>query len=120
MSLNVKEEKAMQKSLLTQEKSGDRQKTTPPVQAAASAVSLDALYQQLHSSPGGLTAEEVHKRLRESGPNEPTVGRHGATIQQLLVFLANPLVLILLVASIITAILGEVLNASIIVLMVFY
>jgi Mg2+-importing ATPase len=108
----------MQKSLLTQEKSGDRQKTTPPVQASASAVSLDALYQQLHSSPSGLTAEEAHKRLSQYGPNEPTVVRHGATIQQLLVFLANPLVLILLVASIITAILGEVLNASIIILMI--
>lgn len=108
----------MQKSLLTQDTSGDRQKTTPPVQASASAVLLDALYQQLHSLPSGLTAEEAHKRLSQYGPNEPTVVRHGATIQQLLVFLANPLVLILLVASIITAILGEVLNASIIILMI--
>lgn len=108
----------MQKSILTQDRSGDRQKNTAPVQASASPVSLDALYQQLHSSPSGLTTEEARKRLSQYGPNEPTVVRRAASIQQLLVFIANPLVLILLVASIITAILGEVLNASIIILMV--
>lgn len=108
----------MQSSLPPQRRTGDRQKKTPPVQANASSVSLDTLYQQLQSSPGGLTTEEARKRLSQYGPNEPTAVRRAATLQQLLVFLANPLVLILLMASIITAILGEVLNSSIIIMMV--
>ncbi len=109
----------MQKSMLAQDKLGNGQKHMVPMQESASSVSLDALYQQLHSSPSGLTTEEARKCLRESGPNEPTAARRGATLQQLLVFLANPLVIILLIASIISAILGEVLNASIIITMVF-
>jgi Mg2+-importing ATPase len=109
----------MRQSVLRHNRSADQQETATTPQASTSALSLDALYQQLHSSPGGLTTEEARKRLSESGPNEPTKIRRGATLQQMLVFLANPLVLILLVASIIAAILGEVLNASIIISMVF-
>ena len=108
----------MRQSLLKHDRSADQHETTAPAQASASPLSLDALYQQLHSSPGGLTGEEARKRLSQYGPNEPTGVRRGATLQQMLVFLANPLVLILLVASIITAILGEVLNASIIITMI--
>ena len=109
----------MQKSILTQDRSEDRQNNTAPAQASTSPVSLGTLYQQLQSSPKGLTAEEARKRLSQYGPNEPTVVRRSATLQQLLVFMTNPLVLILLIASIIAAILGEVLNASIIITMVF-
>ena len=108
----------MRQSLLKHDPSADQQETTASALANASALSLDALYQQLHSSPGGLTTEEARKGLSRYGPNEPTAVRRGATLQQMLVFLANPLVLILLVASIITAILGEVLNASIIITMI--
>ena len=108
----------MRQSLLKHDRSADQHETTAPAQASVSPLSLDALYQQLHSSPGGLTGEEARKRLSQYGPNEPTGVRRGATLQQMLVFLANPLVLILLVASIITAILGEVLNASIIITMI--
>jgi Mg2+-importing ATPase len=108
----------MRQSFLKGDQSADQQEATASAQASVSALSLDALYQQLHSSPGGLTTEEARKRLSKYGPNEPTTVRRGATLQQMLVFLANPLVLILLVASIITAILGEVLNASIIITMI--
>lgn len=108
----------MQSSLPQRQSSGD-QKVPPPVQTQVSPVSLEVLYQQLRSSPGGLTTVEARKRLSQYGPNEPTVVRHSAMLQQMLVFLANPLVLILLTASIITAMLGEVLNSSIIIMMVF-
>lgn len=108
----------MREPSLAQQRPGNHQKQTPPVQASALPSSLDALYQHFQSSPGGLTAEEARKRQGQYGPNEPTVVRRAATLQQLLVFLANPLVLILLVASIITAMLGEVVNSSIIILMV--
>jgi magnesium-transporting ATPase (P-type) len=95
-------------SLLTQDRSGNRQKNAMPVLVRASAGPLDALYSQLQTSPDGLTTEEARKRLGQYGPNEPAVVRRAATLQQLLVFVANPLVLILLFASIITAMLGEV------------
>ena len=113
------EENTMRQSLLRRDRTEDQQTTAPSSQVDVSGITLDALYQQLRSSPAGLATGEARKRLKESGPNEPTVVQRGATLRQLLVFLANPLVLILLVASIITAILGEVLNASIIIMMVF-
>jgi P-type Mg2+ transporter len=108
----------MRQSLLKHDLTANRQESAASAVASAPNFSLDALYQQLHSSPAGLTGEEARKRLKEAGPNEPAAVQRGATLRQLLVFLANPLVLILLVASIITAILGEVLNASIIITMI--
>nr|HET6905184.1 magnesium-translocating P-type ATPase [Ktedonobacteraceae bacterium] len=109
----------MRQSLLKHDQPADQHEAAASALASADALSLDALYQQLRSSPGGLTAEEARKRLIQYGANEPTAMRRGAILQQMLVFVANPLVLILLVASVITAILGEVLNASIIIMMVF-
>jgi P-type Mg2+ transporter len=81
-------------------------------------VSLEVLFKQLDSSEQGLTSEEAKKRLSRFGPNEPTVIKRSAAIRQLLVFLINPLVVILLIASIISAVLGEAINASIIIAMV--
>jgi Mg2+-importing ATPase len=66
----------------------------------------------------GLTSAEALRRLRDVGPNEPTSipGRRSlVTIARLF---ANPLVVILLVASAASAALGDVLNAAIIVLMI--
>jgi Mg2+-importing ATPase len=66
----------------------------------------------------GLTSAEARKRLRQGGPNEPAPAprRHLGT--DLLGLLANPLALILLVASGISAALGDVVNATLIALMV--
>jgi Mg2+-importing ATPase len=68
--------------------------------------------------PVGLTSVEAKSRLAQFGPNEPAASRRTATVFQLLLLFANPLAIILLVASAIAAALGEVINASIIVLMV--
>ena len=66
----------------------------------------------------GLTGVEARKRLRQDGPNEPAPmpRRHLGT--DLLGLLANPLALILLVASGISAALGDVFDAALIALMV--
>jgi len=69
-------------------------------------------------SASGLTTGEAIARFSRFGPNEPVVARRKAGITQLLLLFANPLAIILLVASAISAALGEVLNASIIALMV--
>src|SRR5215510_11288054 len=68
--------------------------------------------------PMGLTQVEAKRRLAQFGPNEPSIAKRTAPLLQLLILLANPLAIILLAASVISAALGEVINASIIITMV--
>jgi Mg2+-importing ATPase len=73
------------------------------------------LLEKLRTSERGLTGEEAGARLAEAGPNEPSPARNAGSAVQLLRLFANPLVLILLFASGVSAFLGEVVSASIIV-----
>ena len=66
----------------------------------------------------GLTQVEATRRLAQYGANEPSPARRTAPVLQLLLLLANPLAIILLAASAISAALGELINASIIITMV--
>jgi Mg2+-importing ATPase len=66
----------------------------------------------------GLSTTEARLRLSKIGPNEPVSSRRTSGLAQILFLFVNPLVIILLVASAISAAVGEVLNASIIALMV--
>jgi Mg2+-importing ATPase len=56
--------------------------------------------------------------LAQHGANEPSPAKRTAPLVQLLLLLVNPLAIILLVASALSAALGEVINASLIVTMV--
>ncbi len=76
------------------------------------------LLHELQTSELGLSTAEAERRLGQTGPNEPPSARRTAGIRQLAHFFVNPLVIILLLASIISAALGETLNATIIVIMV--
>ncbi|HEY6802010.1 MAG TPA: magnesium-translocating P-type ATPase [Pyrinomonadaceae bacterium] len=67
----------------------------------------------------GLTTTEARQRLNQIGPNEPVVSRRTSSLVQILLLFLNPLAIILLVASAVSAAVGEILNASIIALMVF-
>lgn len=67
----------------------------------------------------GLSTAEARLRLSKIGPNEPVTSRRTSGLVQILLLFVNPLAIILLVASAISAAVGEVLNASIIALMVF-
>src|SRR6267143_4176791 len=69
-------------------------------------------------APDGLSTTEARLRLDKIGPNEPVSSRRTSGIVQVLLLFINPLAIILLVASVISAALGEILNASIIALMV--
>src|SRR5271166_4807247 len=61
-----------------------------------------------------LTTQEAEARLREFGPNEPaSTQRHSALSDVLHVFM-NPLVLILVIAAVASAFLGEKVDAGII------
>jgi Mg2+-importing ATPase len=66
----------------------------------------------------GLTTQEAKRRLLQYGPNEPVSSRRTSGLVQILFLFINPLAIILLIASGISAAVGEVLNASIIALMV--
>ena len=70
------------------------------------------------SSHVGLTTEEAIAKLKHFGLNEPASRQRSNAAFQLLQLFANPLAIILLIASLISAVLGETVNASIIVLMV--
>ena len=66
----------------------------------------------------GLTSQEAASRLAQYGPNDPTPVKHGAAILELLTLFLNPLVIILLVASLISLILGDAADAAIILVMI--
>ena len=81
-------------------------------------IPLDGLLRQLDTTSQGLSTQEAERRLREFGPNSLVRERRFAVLLQFLRFFANPLVIILLVASAISFALGERINASIIIAMV--
>ena len=66
------------------------------------------------ASVSGLTQAEASERLREFGPNDPSPRRRGRIFFELLVLFVNPLVVILLVASVLSAVLGQRTDAAII------
>jgi Mg2+-importing ATPase len=84
----------------------------------AQQISLQQLFEQLHASEKGLTSEEAREKLKEVGPNELGAVQRLTGLKQLLLLFTNPLVIILLVASIVSAVFGEVLDASIIIVIV--
>ena len=81
-------------------------------------ISLQQLFEQLHTSEKGLTSEEARRKLSEVGPNELITVQRIAGVKQLLLLFTNPLVIILLAASIISGFFGEVISASIIIVIV--
>ena len=72
------------------------------------------------AAPRGLSTKEATRLLSEHGPNELTPARRAANAIQILRLFANPLIIILLIASLVSGILGEKVNASIIVSMVLF
>ncbi len=81
-------------------------------------IPLKKLFAQLESSEQGLTAEEASRRLDKYGPNDTTGLKRTSPVVQFLRLFLNPLVAILLLASIVSAVLGDRINASIIVVIV--
>lgn len=79
---------------------------------------LKTLFEQLRSSEKGLTNEQAHERLDTYGPNDTTGIKHSSGLIQFLRLFLNPLVMILFIASIVSLILGDRVNASIIIAIV--
>jgi Mg2+-importing ATPase len=85
---------------------------------AAYTLPLPKLFEQLESSEQGLTSEEARKRLDKYGANETTGMKRRSGVGQFLRLFLNPLVAILLLAALVSAVLGDRINASIIVAIV--
>ena len=81
-------------------------------------VPLKKLFEQLKSSELGLTGAEASKRLDTYGPNDTTGLKRTSPVVQFLRLFLNPLVAILLVASVVSAVLGDRVNATIIIVIV--
>lgn len=66
----------------------------------------------------GLTNVEAQRRLARYGANEPVPTRYWSALRELFGFVTNPLVLILLIASFASLLLGQHANALIVVAIV--
>ncbi|MBS2031374.1 MAG: magnesium-translocating P-type ATPase [Deltaproteobacteria bacterium] len=76
------------------------------------------LLPQLGAREGGLSSPEARLRLEQHGPNEPVPHVHKGPAVAVRSFLANPLMVILLAASVVSALLGEPVDALIIFAMI--
>ncbi|MDD5650511.1 MAG: magnesium-translocating P-type ATPase [Candidatus Nanoarchaeia archaeon] len=74
---------------------------------------------KLDSSPKGLSHEEVKERIKEYGINSISSKKKKHIVLEYLSHFSNPLMITLIVVSLISVILKEPVNASIIALMVF-
>lgn len=92
------------------------ERATPARSAStiSAAPAIAELFQELESSESGLTAIDAARRLAQHGPNEPAPPRHVGPLVQFLRFCTNPLVLILLIASVASTLVGETTDAAII------
>jgi len=87
--------------------------TTQAATTAGEQVSLTAA-----TEDAGLRSNEAKLRLARIGPNEIQTGERFRLVRAGIAFATNPLVLILLAASLVSGLLGEVLNSTLIALMV--
>lgn len=81
-------------------------------------VPLDRLLGDLRATPDGLSSREARRRLAEYGPNDAMVRRRRPLWRQIIDRLGNPLVLILLFASCLSAWTGDVTSFAIIVVII--
>jgi Mg2+-importing ATPase len=87
----------------------------PAVNATGAAADL---LQQLQTSADGLAADEAERRLLAHGPDAPARSRIRANVRELVRATANPLNLILMIAAVAAASLGETTDAAIVATMV--
>jgi Mg2+-importing ATPase len=74
--------------------------------------------ERLGTNTAGLSSIEAARLLKTVGPNEPAHARRLSALRQLLSSFANPLLGILFVAAVASAVLGETVNAAIVLAMV--
>ena len=90
-----------------------------PKSAEVGGLSLDesafaALLQRMETSEAGLTAAQVAERLKRFGPNDPAPVSPKTIVTDIVRFCANPLVIVLMLASVVSAVVGDPIDALII------
>ena len=80
---------------------------------------LDKLYQELSSSPQGLTTKEAISRSQIFGYNQLDKAKKKSLIIKFLSYFKDPLILILIVASLISGLTGQIRSMIIILTMIF-
>jgi Mg2+-importing ATPase len=66
----------------------------------------------------GLSTDEARALLAQYGPNDPAPQAHRTILRQVFLLIANPLIIILLVASVVSIFLGQKVDAGIIIVVV--
>ena len=85
------------------------------------ATDIDAIVKQLETDPlRGLNPAEAEERLARHGPNELAKGHRASPAQLFFGQFKNTLIVILLVATVLSALLGEIVDAAIISLIVVF
>jgi Mg2+-importing ATPase len=79
---------------------------------------LPDFFKQFRATPEGLAASDARERLKEYGFNEMTAAEHSSLVVRFLKLFVNPLALILLLAAVVTGILGDIVNSSVIITIV--
>ena len=80
---------------------------------------LEQLFPALHASKNGLQPADAEQRLKQYGPNAIRAQQQATALRLLLRQFKSPLVLILIFAAIVSGIVGEWIDASIVVAIVF-
>ena len=70
------------------------------------------------TTPQGLSSQEAAARLSQYGPNDQTPTKRGTSVRELFVLFLNPLVIILLIASLASFLLGDATDSAIILVLV--
>ena len=78
----------------------------------------EQLLAELHTSPNGLSQDDAQRRLQQYGPNSLKAGSQASALGLLLNQFKSPLVLILVIAAIISAVVGEWPDAAIVLVVV--
>ena len=81
-------------------------------------LSPEDLFQRLGTSTGGLTSAEAQKRLDTYGSNEVARNAKRSALIEFLSHFKSPVTIILIVAAIVSAFLGDEINAGIIIIIV--
>lgn len=82
-------------------------------------LSADQVLKELQTGPDGLSSQDAEKRLKDHGPNELEEKRGRSWFRILVEQFAQTMVIILIVAAVISAFIGEYLEAGAIMAIVF-
>jgi len=93
--------------------------TSQPPRRAYWSLEPEALFAALRGSPAGLEQTEADRRLKEAGPNAIRAGPKAGALRLLLSQFKSPLVLILIFAAMISLVVGEWVDASVVLVVVF-